>query len=489
MNQLNMFARLFPENPDIMLAQAEWLRRHDRGAEAIPIVQHILQTDSNNFEAVALMLRLPIPAPEYRLQMEALARIGTQPKYYHELGQSLWKYDLLSMPGSLPLVKVVQRIAAETNDASVATLFARLQPRSGQVTDSFAGGRVSDAWWMDSGVFTPEPGKLLVRTDDNHSEASIRLLGSEHFHDAFVETVVKRKAGAIWLYARRTGTHMIRLGVDEGGEMYLQLWRGGHLVEQRTKSWTEPKDAVRLRLEVRGDGIMGYADGQPAFASPMEVPSDFDLGWVGVAINHPERGKANATLTRLSAGQLPPRIVLMPAFTNDTDVDAKLGVLRSEINHISDLAPRWFQFNADGTLSSALGSDAKLLQLFARYYRVRLMPVVEVAPGAALSADALIAQAAKNKLDGFILLFSVLPSNAELEAFDRALSTAHIKVLALTMDPDKDTGKLRSMEASNDLLSGLDGEQSIVVQPWTGKDGTHKSLSDISSEKTAILTL
>ena len=489
MNQLNMFARLFPENPDIMLAQAEWLRRHDRGPEAIPIVQHVLLTDSNNFEAVALMLRLPIPAPDYRLQMEALARIGTQPKYYHELGQSLWKYDLLSMPGSLPLVKLVQRIAAQTNDASVATLFARLQPRSGQVTDSFAGGRVSDAWWMDSGVFTPEAGRLQVHTDDTHSEASIRLLGSEHFRDAFVETIVKRKAGAIWLYARRTGSHMIRLGVDDGGEMYLQLWRGGHLVEQRTKSWTEPKDAVRLRLEVRGDGIMGYADGQPAFASPMEVPPDFDLGWVGLAINHADRGKANATITRISAGQLPPRIVIMPAFSNDADVDAKLAVLRSEINHISDLAPRWFHFNADGTLSSALGSDAKLLQLFARYYRVRLMPVVEVAPGAALSADALIAQAAKNKLDGFILLFSVMPTNAELEAFDRTLSTAHIKVLALTIDPDKNTGKLRSMEASNDLLSGLEGEQSIVVQPWTGKDDTHKPLSEMPAEKTAILTL
>jgi peptidoglycan/xylan/chitin deacetylase (PgdA/CDA1 family) len=489
MNQLNMFARLFPDNPDIMLAQAEWLRRHDRGAEAIPIVQHIVQTDSNNFEAVALMLRLPISAPDYRLQMEALARIGTQPKYYYELGQAIWKYDLLSMPGSHVLVKLVQTIATQTKEPSVATLFARLQPHNGQVTDTFASGRVSDGWWLDGGEFQVEGGKLQVHTDETHTEATIRLLGSDHFHDAFVEAVVQRKAGSVWLYIRRTGTHMIRFGMDPAGKMFLQLWRGGHLTEQRTKTWTESKDPIRLRLEVRGDGIMGYANDQPAFASPMEVPPDFELGWVGLAINHTERGKAHAIFTRLSAGPLPPRIVVLPAFSGETDLDAKLNLLRQEINHVSDLAPRWFQLNTNGALVAQLGSDAKLLELFARYYRVRLLPVVDVVPGATLSADALIAQAAKNKLDGFVLFFAVMPPAAELAALDRALGSASLKVLAVAVDPDKNTGRIRSLAASSDLLPGAESEQDILVLPWIGKDGAHKLLNDLPTEKPAIISL
>ena len=489
MNQLNMFARLFPDNPDIMLAQAEWLRRHDRGSEAVPIVQHIIQMDSNNFEAVAMMLRLPISAADYRLQMVSLTRIGMQPKYYYELGQAIWKYDLLSMPDSYSLTKLVQRIAAQTNETSVATLFARLQPHNGQIVDTFATGSISDAWWLDSGVFNPEAGKLQVHTDDSHTEATIRLLGSDHYHDAFVESVVQRKAGAVWLYTRRTGNHMVRFGVEEGGKMFLQLWRGGHLAEQRTKGWAEPKEPVRLRLEVRGDGIMGYVDGQPAFASPMEVPPDFDLGWVGLAVSHVERGKAQAVFTRISAGQLPPRIILLPSFANETEADTKLNILRQEINHVSDLAPRWFRMNTDGSLVNQQGSDAKLLQLFARYYRVRLLPVVEVAPGAVLSADALIAQAAKGRLDGFVLLFSVLPSSAELEALDRALVTANIKVLALTIDTDKNTGKARNLEASSDLIAGMESEQSVIVQSWSGKDGIHKLLNDLPVEKPAIITL
>ena len=489
MQQLNMFARLFPENIDIMLAQAEWLRRHDRGAEALPILQHISQMDSNNFEAVAMMLRLPISNADYRQQMIAMARIGNQPKYYYDLGQAIWKYDLLSMPDSYVLTKLVQRIASQTNEASIATLFAHLLPRYGQVSDTFARGVLSDAWWPDSGVFNAEAGKLQIQSDAAHTEATLRLLGSDRYGDSFVEIVAQRRAGAIWLYARRTGTHMIRFGVDEGGKMYLQLWRGGHLVEQRIKPWAEPKGSVRLRVEVRGDGVMGYVDGQPAFSSPLGLPRDFALGWLGLAISHTERGKAQAVLTRISAGQIPPRIILLPQFTNEADVDAKLNIFREEINHISALAPRWFRINGDGSVLSQQGSETKLLQLFSRYYHVRLMPVVDVAPGATLSADALIAQAAKYRLDGLIMLFSVLPSSAELETFDRALAAANIKVLALCVDPEKNTCKARNLESSSDLLSGKESEQNIIIQSWTRKTDLHKLLNDLPLDKPAIITL
>jgi len=177
----------------------------------------------------------------------------------------------------------------------------------------------------------------------------------------------------------------------------------------------------------------------------------------------------------------------LPAFANEADVDAKITMLRQEIIHISDLAPRWFTLNADGSLVSTLGNDAKLLQLFARYYRVRMLPVVEVAPGAALNAESLIAQAAKSKVDGFVLLFTALPASAEMDAFSRALGTANLRVLALSVDSAKNTGKIKSLSDNSDLLSGTGTSADIIVQPWTGKDGTHKPLSEMPSDKPFVV--
>ena len=490
MNGLNMYARLFPENSDIMLAQAEWLRRHDRGSEAIPIAQHVIQTDTNNFEAVALMLRLPISPTDFRAQMEALLRIGSQPEYHYELGQAIWKYDLLSMPGSHGLVKLVRRIASQTKDARVATLFERLLPRNSQITDNFASGRISEAWWLDGGSFNAEVGKLRVRADDNHTEATMRLLGSEHFRDSFVDAIVQRRTGAFWLYARRTTDHMVRFGWDETGKIYLQLWRNNHILDQRSRPWVETKASTRLRLEVRGDGLMGYLNDQPAFSAPIEVPSDFELGWVGMATYSPDRGKAQVTLERVSAGPLAPRLLVLPGFKTDAQLDATLAIVRPEINRVTDLSPTWFRVSADGVWQASIGSDEQLIRLFARYYRIRLMPVVAVEGSAQVRADDLINFAAKHKVDGFVLVFPALPDSTWFDALERSLGAANIKLVAVTMDPDKGSGQVHGIGAGADLLStGGDGTQNATVQLWVAPDGTHKPLSELPPAKAAILKL
>ena len=490
MNGLNMYARLFPENSDIMLAQAEWLRQHDRGSEAIPIVQHVIQVDTNNFEAVALMLRLPISPGEYQTQMEAMLRIGNQPEYHFELGQAIWKYDLLSMPGSHTLVRLVRQIGSQTKDARVATLFERLLPRNAQVMDNFTTGRISDAWWLDGGIFNTEAGKLLVRSDDNHTEATMRLLGSEHFRDSYVDALVQRKMGAFWLYARRTTEHMVRFGWDETGKVYLQLWRKNHIVDQRSRAWTDTKAAVRLRLEVRGDGLMGYLDDQPAFSSPIEIPSDFELGWVGMAAFNTERGKAQIVLERTSAGPLAPRLLMLPRIKDDAMLDTILTAVRPEINRVTDISPAWFNITAEGTWQPSIGSEDQLLRLFTRYYRVRLMPAITVETGAQIRAEDLIAAAAKYKVDGFVLIFPALPESTWFDAMDRNLGAANIKILAATWETGKDVAKIRGLAAGLDLLStGGEGMQDAIVQLWNSSEGTHKSLSDLPSAKAVILKL
>jgi tetratricopeptide (TPR) repeat protein/peptidoglycan/xylan/chitin deacetylase (PgdA/CDA1 family) len=487
MTSLNMYARLFPENTEIMLAQAEWLRRHDRGGEAIPIVKHVTQVDTNSFEANALMLRLPIASADYRTHMETLLRIGEKPEYHFELGQAIWKYDLLSMPGSHALVRAVRRIANQSKEARVTTLYERLMPRTSQVTDVFAGGRISDAWWLDGGTFTADSGKVLLRSDDSHTEATMRLLGSEHFRDAYAEATFQRKNGAFWLYAHRTGEHMARYGVDETGKLFLQLWRGSRIVDQRTKAWTEPKGMVRLRLEVRGDGVMGYVDGQPAFTSPLELPDDFELGWVGMAAFAADRGKAQAILERACAGPLAPRILQLSAFKDEATIDANLAVVRPEINYITDISPPWFRTGADGSWTPMLGKEEQLLRLFARYYRVRLMPTVMVDAANALRAEDLLNYAAKFKLDGFVLLCQTLPDATWFDNMERSLGAANLKVLVASMDVSKDTGHMRGLASGTDLLStSPEATQEAVLQKW-GRDGSHKPLTELPPAKPAIL--
>ncbi len=487
MNGLNMYARLFPENTEIMLAQAEWLRRHERGPEAIPIVKHVISTDTNNFEAAAMMLRLPVSPAEFRSNMETLLRIGDKPEFHYELGQAIWKYDLLSMPGSHALVRTVRRVATQTKDTRVASLYERLLPRTSQVTDVFAGGRISDAWWLDGGNFNAEGGKLQFRTDDTHTEATIRLLGSEHFRDAYAEAVFQRKNGAFWLYARRTGEHLVRFGLDEAGKLFLQLWRNSRIVDQRTKSWTEPKGTAKLRLEVRGDGVMGYIDGQPAFNSPLELPRDFELGWVGMATFSSDRGKAQAILERASAGPLAPRLLSLSALKDEADLDASLAIIRPEINHLTDIAPQWFRIGADGNWVTALGKEEQLLRLFARYYRVRLMPTVTVEPGAQLRPDDLIANAAKYKLDGFTLVYPVLPDAAWFDAMEHALGAANVKILVISMETDKGLARMRGVAAGADLLStSVEPTQEALLQVW-GRDGAHKPLTELPAAKPALL--
>ncbi|MCX7010047.1 MAG: hypothetical protein NTY53_22880, partial [Kiritimatiellaeota bacterium] len=251
--------------------------------------------------------------------------------------------------------------------------------------------------------------------------------------------------------------------------------------------WTEPKTSVRLRLEVRGDGVMGYIDGQPAFSSPMELPNDFELGWVGMANFSADRGKAQSLLERASAGPLAPRLLSLSGSKDEAELDASLAAIRPEINHLSDLAPQWFHIGADSAWQATFGKEEQMLRLFARYYRVRLMPTVTVDPGAQLHADDLISSAAKYKVDGFILVYPVLPNAAWFDALEHALGASNIKILVVAMEPDKGIGRIRGIAAGGDLLStSAEVTQEAVLQAWT-RDGGHKPLSELPPAKPAIM--
>jgi len=421
--------------------------------------------------------------------MRQLVNLGASPERHFDLGQAIWKYDLLSMPGSHALVQLVRHILATTDDERVKSAFERIRPRTKPVIDTFATGNISEAWWMDGGTFETQFGRLLVKSDDAHTETTLRLLGSEHFRDSFVEATVERKAGSFWLYARRTADHMARFGTDGSGQLFLQVWRHGRLVNSKSRAWAEPKDNVRLRLEVRGEGLVGFVDGQPAFGSPLEIPPEFGLGWIGISIYSPTRGKAQAILSRTSAGPLASRIALLPSIGNEAELDAALATLRPEIFHISDISPRWFRVNADGSWVNTINTDEKLLRLFSRYYHLRVMPVVDVLSNDDINGRELIELSIKHKLDGFILQFENMPDKKWFEVIERNLEGAGLKILAVELQSDGEKGNVRGIADGSDLLMGVEGGLEILVHPWISKDGEHKPISDLPREKAALLVL
>ena len=255
------------------------------------------------------------------------------------------------------------------------------------------------------------------------------------------------------------------------------------MIDQKTRSWTAPKTAVRLRLEVRGDGLMGYVDGQPAFSSPLNIPADFELGWVGLTAFNAEKGKGQVALERASAGPLAARLALLPVLKDETETDALLAVLQPESMQLSDLLPRWFRVNSEGVLVNQAGVDEKLLRLFARYYRVRLMPIVEVPADTILTGDELQKAADQYKVDGFVLLFNSLPNKAWFDRIETDLSAAKLKILAIALSADSTKSQIRSLAAGSDLLMGSEDAQDILCIPWIGADGKHAPLSGLPNNK------
>ena len=87
---------------------------------------------------------------------------------------------------------------------------------------------------------------------------------------------------------------MIRFGFDNEGFVHIQSWLNGNLLSFENRPWMRPPGMVTLRLNVRGDGAMGYINGHPAFTTPLVISSDVAYGWWSIAPFSPELGLARA---------------------------------------------------------------------------------------------------------------------------------------------------------------------------------------------------
>ncbi len=486
---LNLYARLYPNEASILLAQAEWLWRQNRIAEAVQLVRRIIQLEPDNMEANAMALRMPLEPDEFDARLAAFVKLGEHPSRQNELGQAVWKYDLLGLPRTDSLMRLVRQISEQKTKGPDAGIFMRLNPRFEPVLESCAGGKLSEAWWMDGGMFNPKGEAGVLTADSSHSEPFLRLLGSEHIRDGFVEATVKKVNGSFWLYARRTADHFVRFGFDERQKLYLQVWRSGHTVASQIKPWTLPEAGARIRLETRGGGLIGLVDGVPVFPAPLDVPPDLSRGWIGVSVFQRARGTAQAVLSSISAGPLMSRLALLPPLKTAKEVDALLAQLQPEFNSISDLAPRWFRISQTGSWSATLEEDEQILRLVARYYHVRLLPTIEAPFAAALTGADLVKVAAQHDLDGFTVLLEKMPDPTWIEKMEQELADTSVTVLVMVLDPRKNRGQWRGIGQAAEVFNGAGGGQDVLLSPWFSADGTHAPVNVLPVRKAVVLVM
>jgi len=488
---LNLYARLFPDNPDVLLAQAQYLMEKRRYEEARLLATRVMERDPHNMEAVTMMIRMAETAGERMTYLNRMVQDGKHPDAHEELGNTIWRYDLLSLPEAHELRLMVDQIHRETTDERVRLLYDKLRLRENYISERFDSDTFSEAWWINGGDAIVEEGTARLRADDARTEVSARLLGSERLRDGFVEAQLEDIGGAFWLYARRTENQMIRYGFEQRGRFHLQLWKDGAMVAHESKTIVPLEDdSITLRLELRGSGMMGYVNGSPLFDAAVPIPYDFWYGWYGLAAFDAQRGSAYATLSKLEAGSLPVRAALLPSDPASQDIDAMLDGLRAHVGHLTDMSPRWFTIRPDGEWVTHTGEEERLLRLFTRYHRLRLMPVVEVLSSPDDPVRDVVAQARQHSVNGFVLLFNELPPERWFEEMRKQIDLNPVDILVMALDKENGVVQCRPMGASVDLFHGTGNTWPMRLMSGSVQDEEfNQRVGDVPRREAVVLEL
>ncbi len=464
LESLNLYARLFPDNVEILLAQARWLGENGRRDEAVTVARRLVEMAPDNVNALALLVRLtPLPE-EHRKAMARLVDAGANPKNHMALGEAVWKFALTAQPGAEALNALVESIAEKTTDSRVWQLYGRIKPQTRTVTEKMNGAPIStNRWWVDGGTLTvANNGGTVFAAETNRTEGTLRLLGTLRLRNSFVETLVGKTRGSFWLYICRTPEHMARFGWADDGYLRLQTWSGNRLMAERKLEYKPAAGPVRLRLEARADGIMGYLNGKPAFAECLLLPPDMCFGWLGLAVHSIVRGQASAEFSALSAGPLPMRLgVLLAGTRTEPEADAQLNAVRQDVAHLTAICPAGSVLQADGSWNTLPGSERDINKLFARYYRLWLIPVVECEAPAALKPELFETRAQQTGADGFVLMFKEWPGDRWVASLAQAMKESSLRLVVASMNASNAVTRIQPVARGAEFTAGA-GESSSV---------------------------
>jgi len=432
---LNRYVRLFPNDPEILYAQALWLLNHDRFAEARTRTERILAAKPYDFNALVLMLRVSSDEEQRQETIARLRKLGSESAYQMNLVEAIRDHNLLTLADTEVFVDLLSEIEKNTTSEDVREAIRDLSFRSDTVQEALDVGSLSPNWSTDGASITRMADGIVLAVEPTRTECSLRLKRTDRWRDCFVSTTVQDPSGGFWIYARHSIEGLIRFGFDSVSDGFrLQVWQGKsrRLVVNQHSPIRDKKGAIRMALEVRGNGIVALSDGEPLFSSPIEIPPQIGHGWVALVTRHEEQGRASVKITALEAGPLPVRIAMLPQEPSTTGIDEELQRLRALLGTVSDCSPNWFSIAPSGSWLSKLDVADDFFRLFARYYRIRLLPTVTVSPGIVPTGEEIISLAAIHRLDGFVLKFREMPKPDALEALEDDLSGHPVYVFVLT---------------------------------------------------------
>jgi tetratricopeptide (TPR) repeat protein len=469
---LNRFSRLFPQSPVVALAQAEWLIRRRRYEEAIGMIQRVIEADPENLNAMSLLHPLLRTPEERYINMLNMLRVGRLPGREASLAFAIRDNDLLTKPESWVMMDFLENMAAKAPTPEQRRLFSELLPRKVISSEDFRIGRMSTNWISSREETWSDDGRFLLAAEPDQTEAFLRLVRSDAMHNAFVEAEIEDSRGFFWIYARRGRGNMVRFGFEDSGQLYLQIWMNNHLVTNETRMWSRSPGPARLRLSIRGDGAMGYINGIPAFGSPVTIPDEMGLGWWGIAPWSAKPGEAQVSVVKISGGPLPVRLVMLPqSIMRGSEQNRTTGERSSVMNWldgvaegISTLAPEWFTQEKDGDLIRKAGSGHLELRLLARYYRMRLLPMVRVHSPWDLDLNAMAKQALEEKVDGFTLVVDRLPDPQWLASIEPLVIESGLTLHVVQMDPVAGKVSLRELCGTVGVFAGPRRVQMLPLQ-------------------------
>lgn len=453
-NLLDVYERLFPNNPDIILAQAELLLFQKQPQAAAAKIQRLIQENPSDLDARALMHRLlQKPADRFNNLMEIM-KIAADPAMESQMLQVIERWNLLSHPESWPLINYLDDVARQSSNATQRAMAAAMLPRTVPVREEFTVGQISTNWNIYGDPADQDDEIPLLTAAPAQTEAVLRLTGSDTMHSGFIEALLEDTRGFFWLYARRGEGNMIRFGFEQTGQLYLQVWHNGETVANQTRAWNKPPGNVRLRLELRGCGASCYINDKPAFGAPLPIPPEIGLGWWGLAPWSPQFGVAQVHLREVSGGPLPVRIGVFKPRAESWADDDYVQMLQPWTRTLSAIAPPWFMQEDDGTLRRETNEDFTDLRILCRYYQIRLLPCVRAATLRTLKIPEMLALIQGLDLNGLTLLVNRMPSAEWCEQLERSLLGTNKTVMVMRTDKDRRIVEVREFCPFNGIFAG-----------------------------------
>ena len=464
---LDTYARAFPDNGDITMAQAQWLGRHGTRAAGRDLLTAILERDPANIQIrLALQDLLDDPLQRYA-NMHELLDIGTaNPSQLLGFGNDIASAELLAVTESSVFFDFIRDTAANSPREGVRSLYSSFLPLQESITEEFNASSLSTNWISFGTPLTTIAGAYDLRAAADMSEAYLRLRHSELLRDGFIEVTLGESVGAFWLYARRSAHSMIRFGFDGDSFLRIQTWKNGEIRTGESRAWIRPPGDITLRLEVHGDGAVGLVDGKRVFSTPLHVPEDIAYGWWSIAPFSPMLGIARARIERIAAGPLPPTIALLRE-TDPDRIDEALQTLRPNVERLSAVAPVLFAQQPDGVIPKTPLADIMPYRMFCAYHRLRLIPVVALDFYSDVDPSTLVNIILAHRLSGLILLVRTAPTSEWFEQVTSLLEKTTADLIVL-QSQDAFWGE-KAVRPLNPVVLREIQRGSILLQPNTDR--------------------